>query len=80
MSSGVSLLFLAAQGGQQVSMLSDFRISIVRSPLLRPQVVDIDYDAHNATFNSSSFKFCEETKESGAEILVEQGETLGNEC
>ena len=62
-----------------MTTLSDFRISMVKSPVLRPQVVDIDYDPHNVTFNSSSFKICEEGKESRAEVLVERGEALGIE-
>ena len=53
---------------------------MVWSRLLRPQVVGIEYDIHNNTFDASSFELCEEAKECGAEVLVEQGEALGIEC
>ena len=62
-----------------MTTLSDFRLSMVKSPVLQPQVASIDYDLHNATFNSSSFELCEEGKESGAEVPVEQGKALGIE-
>jgi len=35
------------------------------------------YDQNDATFHTSSFELCEEAKESGDEILVEQAEALG---
>ena len=39
--------------------------------------MEIDYDQNDATFDTSSFELCEEAKESGDEILVEQAEALG---
>ena len=39
--------------------------------------MEIDYDQDYATFDTSSFALCEEAKESGDEILVEQAEALG---
>lgn len=39
--------------------------------------VDMDYEPHNATVDDLSIEFCRVAKESGAEVLVEQGETSG---
>ena len=39
--------------------------------------MEIDFDPNVATFNTSSFELCEEAKESGDEVLVEQAEALG---
>lgn len=51
--------------------------SILWSPLLQPEVMEIDYDQNDVAFDTSSFEPCEEAKESGEEILVEQAEALG---
>lgn len=51
--------------------------SILWSPLSQPEVMEIDCDQKDATFDTSSLKLCEEAKESGDEILVEQAEALG---
>ena len=40
--------------------------------------MDVDYDQHVATFDTSLFELCKEVKESG-KILVEQVEALGNQ-
>ena len=40
--------------------------------------MEIDYDQHVATFDTSSVELCKEAKKSG-EILVEQTEALGNQ-
>ena len=64
--------------GQQTKMLSDSRI--IDEPRLHcyPEVMEIDYDQHVATFDTSSLELCKEAKKSG-EILVEQVEALGNQ-
>ena len=40
--------------------------------------MEIDYDQHVATFDTSSLELCKEAKESG-NIPVEQVEALGNQ-
>ena len=45
--------------------------------MLQPEAIEIDFDPNVATFNTSSFEICEEAKESGDEVLVEQAEVLG---
>lgn len=49
------------------------------SPLLPPEVMGIDYDQDDVTFDASSFELYKEAKESGEEILVEQAEALGKQ-
>ena len=51
--------------------------STLWSPLLQPEAMDIDFDQNAATFDTSSFALCEDPKESGDEVLVEQAEALG---
>lgn len=51
--------------------------STLWSPLLQPEAMDIDFDQNAATFDTSSFALCEDPKESGDEVLMEQAEALG---
>ena len=51
--------------------------SVLLSPVLQPEAMEIDYNQYDTTSDTSSFQLCEEAKESGDEILVEQAEALG---